>query len=216
MDTGVENPNSTIGSGDDPVMDEVIVTALRLIADVYGDHNRPLIDIQPVATGYRAFVENDEGAVTIWVDRVNGEKGTLYVADVTGTYGIRHTVVADDPAVSITRAVFAARPNVNALQPRHGWVAVQTPVFVAWVDKTPQYIGVGVTLGTAARHARVGFDDTVKFARIPALSEFVDIVGGYGYEMARAVENVTRYGASAMYIDREVAARLEKAAAATQ
>jgi hypothetical protein len=214
MDTGVENPTNA-GNVDDAVTDEIIRSALQLIADAYGDHNRPLIDIQPVATGYRAFVENDEGSTTVWIDIVLTEKGTLYVADVEGPYQIRHTVASADPAVAIARAVFAARPHVNALKRQHGWIAPQTPVYIAWSLQSPQLLGVGVALSAALRYACPRNDeDTARYVLMP-FSDFVtEIAGGDGYELIAAVESVIRYGAAALRVDREVAARLEKAAAA--
>jgi len=215
MDTGVENPSTTISSGDDLVMDEIIRSAMKMLADAYGEHNRPLIDIAPVATGYRAFVENDEGEVTVWIDIVRTEKGPLYVADVEGPYQIRHTVASEDPAVAIARAVFAARPHVNALKRHHGWIAPQTPVYVAWAQKSPQLLGVGVALSAAMRYACPRSDeDTARYVLMP-FSDFVnEIAGGYGYELIAAVESVIRYGAAALRVDREVAARLAEAAAA--
>jgi hypothetical protein len=215
MDTGVENP--TISGIDDGVVEnDVIVNALKMIADIYGDHNRPIVDVRTVATGYRAFVANDEGETTVWVDCVLSENGTpLYIADVEGPYQVRHTIVADDAAVAIARAVFAARPNVNTLKRHHGWAAPQTPAYVAWIVKAPQLIGVGTALSVAIRHARALDDDKVRYVLMP-FSAFVELAGGYGYELAAAVEAFTRYGGATLHIDREVAARLEKAAAAEE
>ena len=213
MDTGVNNPTTT-ADVDDAVVNGVIQEALRLIADVYGDHNRPIVDIQPVATGYRAFVENDEGSVTVWIDIVRTEKGPLYVADVEGPYQIRHTVTSEDPAVAIARAVFAARPHVNALKRQHGWIAPQTPVYVAWTENAPQLLGVGVSLNAAMRHARPLADNERVRDTLMPLSDFVEIAGGYGYELIAAVEAVIRYGAATLHVDREVAARLAEVAAA--
>lgn len=214
MDTGVENP-SMIGSGDENVTDAVIIAAFRLIADVYGDHNRPLVDIQPVATGYGVFVEDDEGFATVWVDHIRTEKGPLYVADTEGPYQIRHTVVSADPEVAIARAVFVARPHVNALKRHHGWIAPQTPVYIVWALESPQLLGVGTALSAAARYVCPRIDaDTARYVWGMPFSNFVtEIVGGYGYELIAAVESVIRYGVAALRVDREVAARLEKAAA---
>lgn len=213
MDTGVENP-SMIGSGDESVTDAVIIAAFRLIADVYGDHNRPLVDIRPVATGYRVFVENDEGLATVWVDHIRTEKGPLYVADTEGPYQVRHTVVSADPEVAIARAVFAARPHVNALKRYHGWIAPQTPVYIVWALESPQLLGVGTALSAAARYACPRVDvATARYVCMPFSNFVTEIAGGYGYELIAAVESVIRYGAAALRVDREVAARLEKAAA---
>jgi hypothetical protein len=216
MDTGVNNPTTT-ADVDDAVVNGVIQEALRMIADVYGDHSRPVVDIRPVATGYHAFVENDEGSTTVWIDIVRTEKGPLYVADVEGPYQIRHTVASADPAVAMARAAFAARPHVNALKRQHGWIAPQTPVYIAWALQSPQLLGVGVALSAAMRYACPRADaDTARYVLMP-FSDFVnEIAGGYGYELIAAVESVIRYGAAALRVDREVAARLEKAAAATQ
>jgi hypothetical protein len=214
MDTGVENPMNA-GDVDEVVMDDVIRSALRLIADVYSDRNQPIVDVRPVATGYRAFVENDEGAVTIWIDRVNGEKGTLYVADVEGPFQIRHTVSADDAALAIARAAFAARPNVNTVKRHQCWIAPQTPAYVVWRDESPQLVSVATTLSAAIRHARAGEDDDdMWYAPLMPFSTFCELAGGYGYELAAAIEAFTRYGAATLHVDREVAARLEKAATA--